>query len=76
MWHYFWWENKQNEYSSVDTVSLLFTIFDLEEKWAIVLVWIARIFEKIHPLKISELSISPPEYACYQVTNRLLNRAN
>jgi DNA-binding transcriptional LysR family regulator len=70
MWHNFWWENNQNEYSSVDTVSLLFTIFDLEEKWAIVPVWIARVFEKIHPVKISELSVSAPEYACYQVTNR------
>ena len=60
MWHYFWWENKQNEYSSVDTVSLLFTIFDLEEKWSIVLVWIARIFEQIHTFKISELSNNAP----------------
>ena len=70
MWHNIWWENNQNEYSSVDTVSLLFTIFDLEEKWAIVPVWIARVFEKIHPVKISELSVLAPEYACYQVTNR------
>tara|TARA_R110001583_G_scaffold90167_2_gene231993 strand:+ start:2210 stop:3154 length:945 start_codon:yes stop_codon:yes gene_type:complete len=70
IWHNFWWENDQNEYSSVDTVSLLFTIFDLEEKWAIVPIWIARVFEKIHPVKISELSVVAPEYACYQVTNR------
>lgn len=70
VWHNFWWGNDQNEYSSVDTVSLLFTIFDLEEKWAIVPVWIARVFEKIHPIKISEISVPAPEYACYQVTNR------
>lgn len=70
MWHNFWWENNQNEYSSVDTVSLLFTVFDLEKKWAIVPVWIARVFEKFYPIKISELSVSAPEYACYQVTNR------
>ena len=63
-------ENNQNEYSSVDTVSLLFTVFDLEKKWAIVPVWIARVFEKFYPIKISELSVSAPEYACYQVTNR------
>jgi len=69
-WHNFWWENDQNEYSSVDTVSLLFTIFDLEEKWAIVPIWIARVFDKIHPVKISELSVPPPEYSCYQVSNR------
>ncbi|MGP9519326.1 LysR family transcriptional regulator [Psychrobacter sp. AOP7-C1-14] len=70
VWHNFWWENNQNEYSSVDTVSLLFTVFDLEEKWAIVPVWIARVFERIHPVKISELSVVAPEYTCYQVTNR------
>lgn len=70
VWHNFWWENNQNEYSSVDTVSLLFTVFDLEEKWAIVPVWIARVFEKFYPVKISELSVATPEYACYQVTNR------
>lgn len=70
IWHNFWWENNQKEYSSVDTVSLLFTIFDLEEKWAIVPVWIARIFEKFYAIKISELLVSAPEYACYQVTNR------
>ncbi|WP_160061655.1 LysR family transcriptional regulator [Psychromonas sp. L1A2] len=72
IWHNFWWEYDQNEYSSVDTVSLLFTMFDLEEKWAIVPIWIARVFEKIHPVKISELSVSPPEYSCYQVSNRNL----
>lgn len=70
IWHNFWWENNQNEYSSVDTVSLLFTVFDLEKKWAIVPVWIARVFAKFYPIKISELSVSAPEYACYQVTNR------
>ena len=69
-WHNLWWESNQNEYSSVDTVSLLFTIFDLDEKWAIVPIWIARVFEKIHPVKISELSVPPPEYSCYQVSNR------
>jgi len=72
IWHNFWWEYDQNEYSSVDTVSLLFTMFDLEEKWAVVPIWIARVFEKIHPVKISELSVSPPEYSCYQVSNRNL----
>ena len=51
-------------------MSLLFTVFDLEKKWAIVPVWIARVFEKFYPIKISELSVSAPEYACYQVTNR------
>ena len=70
IWHNFWWEKNQNEYSSVDTVSLLFTVFDFEEKWAIVPVWIARVFERIHPVKISELSVLAPEYTCYQVTNR------
>jgi len=70
VWHNFWWENDQSEYSSVDTVSLLFTIFDLEEKWAIVPIWIARVFEKIHQVKISELSVPPPEYSCYLVSNR------
>lgn len=70
IWHNFWWEHDQSEYSSVDTVSLLFTMFDLDEKWAIVPVWIARKFEKIHPVKISELSTEPPEYACYHVFNR------
>jgi len=70
IWHNFWWKNDQNEYCSVDTVSLLFTIFDLEEKWAIVPVWVVRVFEIIHPVKISELSVPAPKYACYQVTNR------
>lgn len=65
--HNFWWEN---EYCSVDTVSLLFTIFDLKEAWAIVPVWVVRVFEIIHPVKISELSVPAPKYACYQVTNR------
>ncbi|WP_435236379.1 LysR family transcriptional regulator [Psychromonas sp. PT13] len=70
IWHHFWWENDQSEHSSVDTVSLLFTMFDLEEKWAVVPVWIARVFEKIHPVKISELAVEPPKYSCYQVSNR------
>jgi len=70
IWHHFWWGNDQSEHSSVDTVSLLFTMFDLEEKWAIVPIWIARVFEKIHPIKISELTVEPPKYSCYQVSNR------
>jgi len=70
VWHDFWWEKTRNEYSSVDTVSLLFTIFDLKEKWAIVPIWIARMFQNTHSIKISELLVTPPEYACYQVSNR------
>ncbi|WP_133467787.1 LysR family transcriptional regulator [Paraglaciecola marina] len=70
VWHNSWWGNDQNEHSSVDTVSLLFTMFDLTEKWAIVPIWIARIFEKQHSVKISELSVPAPEYACYLVSNR------
>ena len=70
VWHSSWWGNDQNEYSSVDTVSLLFTMFDETEKWAIVPIWIARVFEKLHTVKISELSVAAPEYACYLVSNR------
>ena len=70
IWHNFWWKDGKKEYSSVDTVSLLFSILDSQEQWAIVPVWIARAFEKIYPIKISELSVSPPEYSCYQISNK------
>jgi DNA-binding transcriptional LysR family regulator len=70
VWHNLWWGNDQNEHSSVDTVSLLFSMFDLEVKWAIVPVWIARVFEKYHPVKISELEVPPPEYSCYLISNK------
>lgn len=70
VWRNFWWEDGKKEYSSVDTVFLLFSILDSKEKWSIVPVWIARALAKIHPIKISELSVSPPEYSCYQVTNK------
>lgn len=70
LWHNIWWENDRNEYTSVDTVSLLYRTFELEDKWAIVPIWMARVFEKTHSLRISELSVTPPEYSCYQVYNR------
>ena len=70
IWRSLWWDIDKKEYSSVDTVALLFSILDSEKQWAIVPIWIARTFEKIHPIKISELSVSPPEYSCYQILNR------
>ena len=70
MWRSLWWDIDKKEYSSVDTVSLLFSILDSKKQWAIVPIWIAKAFEKIHPIKISELSVTPPEYSCYQVINR------
>jgi len=70
IWRSLWWDIDKKEYSSVDTVSLLFSILDSKKQWAIVPIWIARAFEKIHPIKISELSVSPPKYSCYQIINR------
>ena len=70
VWHNSWWEENEKECSSVDTVSLLFSVLDSDEQWTIVPVWIAKTFEKKYPIKISELSVAPPEYSCYQISNK------
>lgn len=70
MWHNIWWKEDRNECSSVDTTSLLFNLLDSKDQWVIVPIWIARSFEKKYPLKISELSVTPPEYFCYQISNK------
>ena len=69
-WHNFWWEEDKKECSSVDTSSLLFSILDSKEQWVIVPIWIAKAFEERFNIKISELSVPPPEYSCYQVYNK------
>lgn len=70
VWRNLWWEEGEKKCFNVDTASLLFSVLDSKEQWAIVPVWIAKTFEKRYPIKISELSVTPPEYSCYQISNK------
>ena len=70
IWRNTWLEKHEKSSLSVDTMTLLFSMLISDNQWTIVPVWIAKAFEKKYPIKISELSVSPPEYSCYQVTNK------
>ncbi len=71
IWHNNWWDPDKNKPSSVDTASLLLSIFDSPNYWSIMPISIARLFEKKMEIKISELVEPPPERTCYKVKQRI-----
>ncbi len=70
-WHNYWWNPTKVNPSTVDTVSLLFSIFDSPNYWSIIPISIARLFERNMDIKISELSEPAPMRTCYKVKQRL-----
>lgn len=70
IWRNIWWEKHEKKSLSVDTITLLFSMLISDKQWAIVPVWVAKAFENKYPIKISELSVIPPEYSCYKIVNK------
>ncbi|SKC40566.1 LysR family transcriptional regulator [Maledivibacter halophilus] len=71
IWHNYWWDPATINRSTVDTASLLLSIFDSPNYWAIVPMSMARLFKENIDIKISELSKPAPNRICYKVKHRM-----
>lgn len=70
IWHDYWWDPSLRNLSTVDTISLLQSVFDSKNYWSIVPISAAKSIAKYKHIKISELSEPAPEKTCYKVKHR------
>ncbi|MDK9711702.1 LysR family transcriptional regulator [Acidaminobacter sp.] len=70
IWHDYWWDPAKASGSTVDIAILILTLLDSAELWSIVPISMARSFQKVKNIKISELSSPPPNRVCYKITHR------
>jgi DNA-binding transcriptional LysR family regulator len=71
LWHDSWWDTDIPINLLVDTCSLIFSLIEIPNSWAIVPLAVANYFNKIMPIKISELSEPPPGRILYKIRNRI-----
>ncbi len=69
LWHDSLWKNGSDNFSTVDTVSLLNSFIDIPDFWSIVPISAAKKLLK-NEIKISEIADPPPERVCYKITNK------
>lgn len=70
IWHDYWWDPISRNSSTVDTVSLLQSVFVTKCHWSIVPISAAKSIAKYKKIKISELSEPAPNRVCYKVKHR------
>ncbi|WP_432407773.1 LysR family transcriptional regulator [Wukongibacter sp. M2B1] len=76
IWHNYWWDPSKINPSTVDTASLLLSIFDSPDYWTIVPISMAKLFEQNIDIQISELMDPPPKRTCYKIKHRLPKQAS
>jgi DNA-binding transcriptional LysR family regulator len=69
-WHNYWWDSAKHSNTKVDTAALIISFLDKPTQWSIVPMSMARSFQKLKSIKISELSDPPPERVCHKITHR------
>lgn len=70
LWHDSWWDPSISIDLMVDTSGLIFNLIEIPDSWAVVPLAVAQNFEKIMPIRISELAEPPPVRTLYKIKNR------
>lgn len=69
-WHEYWYSFTCDYKIKVDSSSLILQFILTTDSWSIVPISLAKAFEKLYPIGITELSEKPPDRICYIIKHK------